>query len=157
LAHADFQALLLGQLIGLHEHAEAGGVGAAGLFHEDVLAGLDRRFEMRGAEPGRRGQNGIVHTGHGQRLLIGIETAEALVLGHLEGLGRLLGRFREYVRHSDDFGICADRLGSVVEIPARAAAASADTDDHSPDRLCALAAENRRETRDGSRRGGHER
>ena len=51
-ADADLQVLFVGQLVGLHQRAEAGGVDAAGLLHEDVLAGL--RWPRRSGSAGSR-------------------------------------------------------------------------------------------------------
>ena len=101
-ADAHLQALFVGQLVGLHEHAEAGGVGAAGLFHEDVLAGLDRRLVVRGAEARRRGQDHHVDAAV-DGLLVGVQADEHAVLRNVRLFRKVL------------FEMAASTLGPVLE------------------------------------------
>ena len=56
-ADDHLEVLLVGQLVGLQQAAEAGGVDAAGLLHEDVFAGGNRRRIVDGAETGRAWQS----------------------------------------------------------------------------------------------------
>ena len=112
---------------------------------------------MRGAEPRRCGQDSVIDAGDGERFLVGIEPAKALILGHAEVSDSALGCIREYVGYGDDLGFHAGRLTGFEEIPAGATAATTQADDHRVDLLVVLGAEHRREARDGSRRRREER
>ena len=78
------RSLLVGLLRGAQHHLRAVGIDADRLFHEDVLAGLDRRVEMKRTEPGRRGEDDDIHTRDGQNLLVGIEADEFPFVGNLD-------------------------------------------------------------------------
>ncbi len=82
-ADDNLQSLLIGQLVVFHHRAEAGGVGANGLLHEDVLARGDGGGIVDRAEARRRGQQDDIGAG-GDRLLVGVETSEDAVLGHVD-------------------------------------------------------------------------
>ena len=80
-----------------------------------MLAGLDGGLEVRRAEAGRGGEDGVVHAGNGQRLLVGVKAAEAFVLGQLEGLPGLLRGFGEDVGDGDDLAFDAGALAASVK------------------------------------------
>ena len=120
-ADDHLEPLLVGQLVGLHQHVEAGGVDAAGLFHEDVLAGLDGVFVVGGAEAGRRGLDDHVHAAV-DRLLVGVQADEDLLRRDV-GLALPLNfRFKrsaaplalalEGVGHGHDLHVARWRAGS---------------------------------------------
>ena len=56
-AGPNAELLLFGQLLGLEHLADAGAIDADGLLGEQVLAGVDGRFDVPGAEAGGRGQD----------------------------------------------------------------------------------------------------
>ncbi len=86
-ADDDLQVLLVGQLVGLHQGAEAGGVDATRLLHEDVLAGRNGGGVVDGSKARRRGQDDDVHA-RGDGLLIGVEARRSGVrAGHRPGRG----------------------------------------------------------------------
>ena len=141
------EALLLGHFCRRVHHLAAGAVHRHWLFHEYMLAGCDGGLEMGGSKPRGRGQNGVIDTGYVQGLLVGVETAKALIRRHAEVFHALLGGFREYVSHRQNLGINPRCFCRIEEVLARAAAASAHADDDRIDGLCALTAENRWEAR----------
>ena len=87
-ADNHLEALFVSQLVGLHELVEAGGVHAARLFHEDVLAGVDGVLVMGRAETGRRSLDDHVHA-RVDGLLVGVQPHEDVVRGDV-GLAFLL-------------------------------------------------------------------
>jgi hypothetical protein len=130
-ADAHLQPLFVGHLAGFHQRAEAGGVDAAGLLHEHVLAGLDRRRINERAEAGRRGRDDHVYAAV-DRLLEGIQSGEHPLGGNVDALGRLLaeplgrpnGLGLEGVGHGHDLHAFVG--GHAVADGAAAAPAAAD-------------------------------
>ena len=72
----DREALPRGELRRGDHRADAERVDRHRLLREDVLAGLDRGLEVRGAEEGRGGEDHHVDV-RGQHLLVGVEAGEA--------------------------------------------------------------------------------
>ena len=66
-----------------HGHARADGrrVDRHRLLREDVLGGVDRRADVRGAEARRGGEDDVVDVGL-QQLPVGVEPDETVVVGH---------------------------------------------------------------------------
>ena len=132
-ADGHLQALLVGQFVGFHERAEAGGIDAAGLFHEDVLAGRDGRGVVHRPEAGRGGQQHNIRPG-GDRLLVGVKTREHAIRGNVDLFGdvgllpqvrqAVAGIVGEGVGHGDQF----DVLVGGQTVPGGAGAAAAATD-----------------------------
>ena len=85
----DGQLLGLGLLVGGQHLADAGGVNAHGFLGEQVLAGLDDRFDVQGPEARRRGQHHQVAAI--DDLLIGVEADEAAFVGDFELVLAVLG------------------------------------------------------------------
>ena len=82
----------LGDFIGQRDaRPYRSGVHGHGLFREDVLAGRNRRGDLRRAKTRRRGQNHVVDVGL-QQLLVRVEPDEAMVLGDGGCGGVLLGQ-----------------------------------------------------------------
>ena len=90
---ADAHLEVLGRrLLAQLEHPARGrAVGRHRLFHEDVQALLDGVAEMHPAEGQRRGEDGDVARLQAiHRLLVGVETDELAILGHVDLVGELL-------------------------------------------------------------------
>ena len=134
-ADDDLQALLIGQLVRLDQLAVARRVGAAGLLHEDVLAGLDRRGVLQGPETGRRAHDDHVDAAV-DGLLVGVQADEdPLVrdvdLGRpfpLEVIERLARAVLEGVGHGDQLHRLTENLRRIQAVVGRAGAASAAAD-----------------------------
>ncbi len=129
-ADNNFEILLVGQLVGLQQRAEAGGVDATRLLHEDVLAGLDGRGVMDGAETGRRGDQHHVGTRR-NRLLVGVETDEHAILGQIDLVailllqlgGATLGPIGKGVGHGDQLDV-VHGIEAILRRPGAAATAA---------------------------------
>ncbi len=132
-ARDNGQLLLRGLLGGLDHHLVPGGTHADGFFHEDVLAGLDRRGQMNRPESRRRRQDDQVHIRQGQDLLVGIEADEAAVVGDTELFLEALEPVAESVGQGDDLH-AGRRLDAVLR---RARPSSAAADDADADRVTA--------------------
>ena len=124
--NADSQAFFVCQFVNFHEHFEAGGVNAAGFFHEDVIAFFDSVFIMNWAESRRRGENGVtsaVFPAVIQRLFEPVKTPEDGILLQSPAAASVLGGIRKCVRASDNLSI---RGGKEVTNSAASATAAAD-------------------------------
>ena len=131
-AHDDFQSLLVGQLVGVHQGSEARRIDAQRLLHEHVLAGLDRRRVLGGPKAGRGGHDDQMHVAR-HRLLVGFQAGELTLRGHVDPFAELafqhlqravdtvLERVRD--RHDLDGRI---RLQAVRRRPGASAAAADD-------------------------------
>ena len=84
--HAE--PFLLGQLAGGRDHVHAGRVDGVRLFHEHVLAGLDRRQHVHGVELGGAGDEH--HVERFDHLAIAVQPGEAMGVVDLHLLGLLL-------------------------------------------------------------------
>src|SRR5690606_5270863 len=84
----DAEVLFLRLGGGFQHAADARRVDGDRLFAEDVLAAFNRRLEVGRAEVGRAAQQHHIGIG-GNRLLIGVEADEALVVGDGELLAEL--------------------------------------------------------------------
>ncbi len=80
-ARDDCQFLALGFLVGGQHLADAGRVNADGFLGEEVLAGLDDRFDVMGSKARRCRQHHQVTAV--DYLLIGIEADKAAVVGDI--------------------------------------------------------------------------
>ena len=138
----DPQPLRLRPLRRLDDGAHPRGVDGDRLLHEDVLPRLDRRGEMHRSEAGRGGEDHEVDVAR-DHLLVGVESGEATLLGHVDLL-RLtpLGvevevRLRESVLEEvTERGDPNPRRG-VEAVCRRARAATAASDDTDLDRVVA--------------------
>ena len=74
-AHHDFQSLVIRLLVGCHQGPKSRRVDAQRLFHEHVLAGLDRRRVLGGAKAGRSGQDDQLDVAR-DGLLVSIQPGE---------------------------------------------------------------------------------
>ena len=88
-ARGDLQPLGFGQLVGFHELPEAGGIDAARLLHEDVLAGSNGSRVVEGPKTRRGSQYDAVHSGV-KRLAIGLAAYENAFLGQIDFVGQNL-------------------------------------------------------------------
>ena len=130
----DLQPLLIGQLIGRHQLVETGRIDAAGLLHEDMLAGLDCIFIMCGPKAWRSGLDDHVHTAV-DCLLIGVQSNKdvvgrdvCLVLELLiQTVCGPLGTALEGVGHGDDLHVLVG--GEAVFGSPMAATAASDQRD----------------------------
>ena len=132
-AASDLEALFVGDLRHFMHLAHAWGVHGHGLFHEDVLAGVDGGFEVVGTEAGRRGEDHQVHIAVGEDLLVRIEAGVLLVLWHVHLVGVSIAQVGEglvevllvQVSHGHE----ADaRMGGAEGLTARTRAATAAAD-----------------------------
>src|SRR5262249_10215841 len=78
----DRQPLGLGLFVGGQHLADAGPVDGDRLLGKELLARLDRRLDVEGPEPGRRGQHHQVAAV--DHLLVGVEADEGSVVGNVE-------------------------------------------------------------------------
>ena len=69
--------------VGRHECAVPGSVNAAGLFHEHMLAGLDRRGVVNRPKMWRRSQEDHIDAS-GEHLLVGVEAGKLSLLRHVD-------------------------------------------------------------------------
>ena len=152
---------LSGDVVG-HGDAVAHGRGVYGdgLLREDVLAGRDRRLDVRRPEAWRRGEDGVVDVGL-QELLVGVQAHEAVIVGDLGGIAVLLDErgprgveaVLERVGHRDN----ADAGGRLEGVPRRAGAAASAAHEADSNLVAASCIGTRQaiEARhDGARHGG---
>ncbi len=114
----------------------AGRIDGDRLLHEDVLARLDGRRELRGAEAGGRTQQDDIRAG-GDGFFIGIEADEPAFRRHIDAVAELLleavqgalDRLGEGVGHGHELDVAVGLVQQRIGGGARAAAAAADEGD----------------------------
>ncbi len=156
---ADFQVLLLGFLRGGQHLADARRVGRHRLFHEDVLAGRDRRLKMDRPKTGRRRQDH--HVGFCcQRLLIRVEPGEDVIVLHV-----YQPRMSVLQIFQGPLGVVLKRVGNrdqlngaagAQRLPGGSASASAAADQRDLDRIIPGGINGTGEQASRDRRGGHD-
>ena len=159
------QVLLLGQLAGGNDLADARAVHGHRLLHEDVLACLHGRLDVEGAETRRSGQDGIVHAFDRQGLLVGVPAKETGLGRHLlpQGLhvGASLGDgILENVGQGDNLHVGAggvEHRSRIQDVLGRALAPSAASNQRDADGVVRgrLAGQDKGEV-DRGRAGDHE-
>ena len=156
----DGQALLFRFLGGGEDLADAGGVGGDGLLGEQVLASLNRRRDVRRAEPGRRREDDEVHAL--DHLFIGVEPGEAAVVADVDLVAELfevvagvLQVVGEHVAHCEERHVRA----AADALLRRARASSAAADEAHLDRVTAggMGVRQRRQHPGGRDDGGRRR
>ena len=90
------QLALGGQFSGGDETPRANRIGGDGFLGENMLSGVDRRFEMHGPEAGRGAQHHDIDIG-GEQLLVSVEAGEVMV--RLDPDTRLDGRHQVFGFH----------------------------------------------------------
>src|SRR5580704_3526713 len=143
-ADADLQILRFGDFVCSEDAADSWAVNGHGLLHEDVLAGVDRRLEMKRPESGRRGKNHQVDTAV-EDFLVRVKAAELMRL--IDGDASRLGpkgllqtpetRLQTVVKNFADGHEPRRRIGPQA-IADRAATAPAGTDKSHTNRVVAL-------------------